>query len=758
MKRVTRFAILVSLIAGLLAPSAALAKYDEVTVDILVLAEGSTDALVRYIRSLGGTIKYQYRNAPVVAATIPADKLGQVAGFAGVTKVEKDDMVYLTDDLEAGKNDQHPLSFIVEDMEGVEVQAVDPATVAALPEGYANPFFYTGAYDVWDITSGDGTIVAVIDSGTAPNACLEHAVIGAPGYPDGYNAAGDGIPATSSLNHWHGTVVGGVIASSCALNAGPTNLIYLAQAPYLGWPSGLIPIWGQAPGAKLYPVKVFAASNIIAPESIILDGVDHVLTLKKEGVLDIDIVNMSIGGPTLWDGHDAYAAFFAALREAGILVVTSAGNNGPTPNTVGSPATCFDGVAVGALDYAPSSRTAYEYIGLRYMGVSGQGMVMRPTAETRVANFSARGPLSDGRFGPEIAALGNYNLAVGPQNYLYWAVGTSFAAPTVAGGAALLNAWWEAQGYETDPEVLENVLFLGADAHAVGEPWQGINDQGYGALDVLASLDHLMAGDWKLAPAKEAGALIANVLGAPVPGKVETWESESITVDPGVPFNAVLGIGKATSEVTIEVWDIVTPDNSAYAYWPNALEVYVQSAKRTAVGQPVAVSWYPFDYGDAFDIVIEDGPWTLAGIPWAYQPMEPGLMKLTLIGSASNESPVSFKVRITRENLLAPLQNRIANGVIQMSDHRAIPAYIPEGTTMATFDLTWGRDWSKFPTSQLDMYIFDPEFHLVSVDGATGNAPERSIIEEPVPGWWYVYIDGEGVDKSDNYDLFLTLE
>ncbi len=118
-----------------LVPAAALAKYDEVTIDILVVAEGSTDALVGHIRSLGGTVKYQYRNAPVVAATIPADKLSQVASFAGVTKVEKDTMVYLDDGLAGGKNDGQPLSYLAEDMTGVEVEALDgdsPGTLSVL--------------------------------------------------------------------------------------------------------------------------------------------------------------------------------------------------------------------------------------------------------------------------------------------------------------------------------------------------------------------------------------------------------------------------------------------------------------------------------------------------------------------------------------------------------------------------------------------------------------------------------------------------
>ncbi len=124
---------------------------------------------------------------------------------------------------------------------------------------------------------------------------------------------------------------------------------------------------------------------------------------------------------------------------------------------------------------------------------------------------------------------------------------------------------------------------------------------------------------------------------------------------------------------------------------------------------------------------------------WDYIPMEPGLMKLSLVPDYSNESPVSFKVRIIRENFreLLSKKDRIANGVIKMADSYVIPVEIPEGTTMATFDLVWGRDWASFPTSDIDMIIYDPDRNLYSVDGATANAPERAILVDPTPGTWY---------------------
>ncbi len=761
MRRMLYLALALALLAGMWVPTTAYAGEREPTVDVIIQVDGSTAALAQHIEALGGRIRFKYRNVPAVAASIPASKLAQVAGFAGVTKIEKDRLVYLHDGLAGGKNEDRPLSYVVQDLAGVEVQAVDPAAIdpGAFPEGYAN-FLYTGAASTWSLTgAGEGSVVAVVDTGTVPNVCLSHAVIGAPGYPDGFNATGDGIPATDPANHWHGTHVGGVIASACALSfSNPDDPLYRAISAYLPWPPDFVPIYGQAPLAQLYPVKVFPADGSGTPTSVILAGLDHILTLKKEGLLDIDVVNMSLGGPTVADGLDVFDRFIAELAKASILVVTSAGNEGPKPNSVGSPATSFFSISTGALDYAPSSRVLYEFLGYRYDLGPGQGLVMRPSDEVRVANFSSRGPLSDGRGGPDISALGLWNFQAGPNNELRWAGGTSFSSPTVAGGAALLNAYWEAQGRETNPLVLASVLLRGADPDQVGPAWRAFNDQGYGALDVPAALDLLTSGDWRPPRPKRTGQLEANVLPKARRGQVDTWESSTITLNPSEKFDAVFEISEYTSKVTVEIYDVVAPDNSAYAFWPNALEVHLQSAKRTAFQDPVAVYWYPFWYGDSFDIVVEDGPWTFWGIPWDYQPMEPGLMKLTLAGDYSNEAPVSFKVRITRENLRQPLSDPVAMGKIKMGESAVIPVEIPAGAATATFDLDWLFKWDKFPTSDIDMFIFDPGFNLVSTAGVSGNAPERAVISGPAPGTWWVYIDGYELYTPDLYRLFVTIE
>jgi hypothetical protein len=314
-------------------------------------------------------------------------------------------------------------------------------------------------------------------------------------------------------------------------------------------------------------------------------------------------------------------------------------------------------------------------------------------------------------------------------------------------------------GRETNPLVLRNVLLRGADPTVVGSAWRDRNTQGHGALDVPEAFNLMKTSPWRMPWGGWSGRLRANILPSPWKGQVDSWESGTITLDPSESYDLVFEIGKYTSNVNIEVFEVTTPDNSAYAFWPNSLEVHLQSAKRTDWGtHPVEVYWYPHLYGDNFDIIVEDGPWTFWGIPWDYIPMEPGLMRLSLIGDYSNEAQVSFKVRVTRENFREPLSGPVASDWIEMGEVVLIPVDIPAGTTTATFDLDWRRKWNKFPSSDIDMVIFDPTFAPVSFAGATGNAPERAIVDTPAEGTWYVYIEGYEMYLPDYYELFVTLE
>jgi hypothetical protein len=241
-------------------------------------------------------------------------------------------------------------------MEPLDVRTLPAERIR--PGGYLN-YLETGAARTWLETDfGTGSVVAVVDTGTYPVfPCLSGGqVIGAPGFPDGFDSIGDN-PANAPDNAGHGTWVGGVVASACALVFDEASLDALGTAINTVAPELLYPVapgfvgldlLGIAPGASLYPVKVFPRTGGSTFTSEVLEGLDHVLTLKKDGLLDVDVVNLSLGGPTLFDGRDAMDRFIDELKKEDILVVASAGNAGPILNTVGSPATSFSSISAGA--------------------------------------------------------------------------------------------------------------------------------------------------------------------------------------------------------------------------------------------------------------------------------------------------------------------------------------------------------------------------------------------------------------------------
>jgi serine protease AprX len=732
-------------------------------VTAIIQTNGDTRSLIEQVSDVGGSITITYQNLPVLAVTLPAKSLSTIYDHPDVIRVAKDHPVTLLDAAKR-EGDSSSRNFFTLDEYGFAISSLNPSSInpRVSPLGYSG-FVDSGAYEIWeDSQLGKGSVVAVVDTGTVPNACLQHAVIGAPGYPEGYNATDDGVPATDPRNQWHGTHIGGIIASACALDfsGAPNDPLNKAVSTYLPWDENWVPIYGQAPASKIYPVKIFETDGENTSTATVLDALDHLLTLKRSGDFDIDVVNLSFGGPTGFEGRAILDTFLEQFRDEDILVVAAAGNNGPLPNSLASPASSYASLAVGALDYPDNSRVSYEYLGLTELKTPGQGMVMRSTDEIRVADLSSRGPLSDGRSGPDLVAPGMWSFQVGSQGDFHWDSGTSYASAAVSGAAALLNAHYETNtGFDTPWLSIRNALLLGADREIIGAAWQDPDISGYGALDAAAALEVLNSGISHLAQPGRSSKLSSNILANPNSDDIQEFESGIVFLDPSHSYDTLLDITSSTSRVTIQVYDINTPDNSHYAYWPNSLKVLVQSAKRSAVPIPINNYWDSNLNGDHFDITVEDGIWAFAGVPVASQPMEPGLMKISLIADYANESPVSFKMRITREqDRSRDADKSFSHSTIRMGEVVTFPVEIPAGTRTATFKLVWNRDWGKFPTSDMDLLVLDPDQQLASQDGITWNAPERVVISDPEPGTWSIQVEAREIYRTDLFRLFLQTE
>ena len=306
-----------------------------------------------------------------------------------------------------------------------------------------------GARNLWDQgITGAGVNVAVIDTGVAavPELGAEGKLVAA---VDLSSEQAD--PSSAYLDSFgHGTHVAGIIAGR-QVDADPA-----LAADHPEW------FLGVAPDAGIVSVKVAGRDGVVSLASMIT-GIDWVVDHAEE--LDIRVVNLAFNG----DSGESYlgdplAAAVERAWNAGIVVVTAAGNSGADAAGLGSPATDPYVIAVGGLEATPNGVVTATWAS------SGDG-VRNPDLAAPGAHIES------------LRAPGSYADQEHPEGYVddqrFLASGSSQSAAVTAGAVALLL---EARPNLT-PDDVKQLLTVSATPVAAGDP----AITGSGALDVAAA-------------------------------------------------------------------------------------------------------------------------------------------------------------------------------------------------------------------------------------------------------------------------------
>ncbi len=293
-----------------------------------------------------------------------------------------------------------------------------------------------GAHDLWSQgVTGAGVNVAVIDTGIAPVPELADQIVAAVDLSgevaDPSVAAGD--------EFGHGTHMAGIIAgreagSEPALASGRPDQHF-----------------GIAPDAGLVSVKVARRDGTVTGGSLIA-GIDWVVQHADQ--LDVSVLTLAFDAGEI-DSYrtDPVAAALERAWDAGIVVVTAAGNQGPTSDGLASAARDPFVIAVAGVD-STSSTVVPDWAS------AGDGTRNPDLAAPGAHIASLRAPGSE-------ADVTHPEGRVGERGFL--ASGSSPAAAVVSGVVALLL---EARP-DLDPDQIKHLLAESADPLDASETFVG---------------------------------------------------------------------------------------------------------------------------------------------------------------------------------------------------------------------------------------------------------------------------------------------
>ena len=279
--------------------------------------------------------------------------------------------------------------------------------------------------------TGRGVGIAVIDSGvTAPDDFGDRLVVGPDFTVDG-GTADHGRDRTG-----HGTHLAGLAAGART---------------------------GAAPGAHVVSLKVAGEGGATDPMAVVA-AIDWAVANRRQ--LQLGVILLAFGADQFESGRDPLAEAVARAWKAGLVVVTSAGNEGDAP--LPTPAYIAEVLTVGAGELVDGTWQRCDFSNI---GCDGQ------RADLLAPGRSVVGPVAQGTPAADAPATS----FIGPDHVK--GSGSSQAAGVAAGAAALLL---EADGSLTPDEVKQ---ILCASAVRVDDPAAGA-----GAMDLELALALLASG------------------------------------------------------------------------------------------------------------------------------------------------------------------------------------------------------------------------------------------------------------------------
>src|SRR3989442_8156702 len=253
-------------------------------------------AVTAAVAAAGGVVTQQYQNVDAVAVRVPRGARPALVSVAGASAIRKDVKVAQPRPSEvADVTDQQAVPQALDEAAAAAVSAAQPANYNYnLTFTNVAPLHAAGKF-------GQNVVVAVIDTGTANVSsipALFGSVIGGETFVP---AAEDTLSATHHENGRHGTMTAEMVAAHAAfafLNTSrfvralnlyaPGSAIACTSVPgNCGLPPAVaatasaVPMTGPAFGARIYAMKVFAASGGGAPEARVIAAMDRAITLRK---------------------------------------------------------------------------------------------------------------------------------------------------------------------------------------------------------------------------------------------------------------------------------------------------------------------------------------------------------------------------------------------------------------------------------------------------------------------------------------------